>query len=175
MAGSSGRTALGYRRLTLGSGVAAPVAPDRATLDAVVLGPAAADVRRTVGPVPWCALEYLVASPARGHGDGDTVAASVRLLATGLRVSKNTAHRALSVLREAGLVESMQSRGDNGHFQAGCYRLAVAEDVIARVPLGQSAAVGPSRRRARSVAGRSVALASEAGAVVEQLVLLPSQ
>jgi hypothetical protein len=81
----------------------------------------------------------------------------------------------LSVLREAGLVESMQSRGDNGHFQAGCYRLAVAEDVIARVPLDQLAAAGPSRRRVRSVAGRSVALASEAGAVVEQLVLLPSE
>jgi DNA-binding transcriptional regulator YhcF (GntR family) len=41
----------------------------------------------------------------------------VRSLATGLRVSKNTAHRALSVLREAGLVESIQPRGDDGHSQ----------------------------------------------------------
>jgi hypothetical protein len=47
--------------------------------------------------------------------------------------------------------------------------------VISRVPLDQPAAVGPSRRRVRFVAGRSAALASEDGAVVEQLVLLPSE
>jgi hypothetical protein len=101
----------------LGSEVVATGVPDRATLDVVVVGPGAADVRRAVGPVAWCALEYLVASPARAHGEGDTVAASVRSLATALRVSKNIAHRAFSVLREVGLVESMQSRGDDGHFQ----------------------------------------------------------
>jgi DNA-binding transcriptional ArsR family regulator len=173
MARSAGRTALGYWRLTLGSEVVATGAPDRATLDAVVVGPAAADVRRAVGPVAWCALEYLAASPAGAHGDGDTVAASVRSLATGLRVSKNTAHRALSVLRAAGLVESIQSRGDDGHFQVGCYRLAVADDVVARVQREQPRAATSSRRDARSVAGRQAAVAPEIREFAEPLVLLP--
>ena len=83
MARSAGRTALGYWRLTLGSEVVATGAPDRATLDAVVVGPGAAEVRRAVGPVAWCALEHLAGLPAQGHGYGDTVAASVRSRAAG--------------------------------------------------------------------------------------------
>jgi hypothetical protein len=88
-------------------------------------------------------------------------------------VSKNTAHRALSVLRAAGLVESIQSRGDDGHFQVGCYRLAVAEDVVARIPREQPGAATSSRRDARSVAGRQAAVAPEIHEFAEQLVLLP--
>jgi hypothetical protein len=88
-------------------------------------------------------------------------------------VSKNTAHRALSALHEAGLIESMQSRGDNGHFQAGCYRLAVAEDVVARVPREQPGADTPWRRSARSVGGRPVAVAPDILGFAEQLELLP--
>jgi hypothetical protein len=88
-------------------------------------------------------------------------------------VSKNTAHRALSVLREAGLIESMQLRGDNGHFQAGCYRLAVVEEVVARVPSEQPGADTPWRRGARSVGGRPVAVAPDILGFAEQLELLP--
>jgi hypothetical protein len=69
------------------------------TMGAVVVGPAAGAVRRVVGPVAWCALEHLAASPPVGHGDEDTVAASVRSLAGELGVSKHMAHRALVVLR----------------------------------------------------------------------------
>jgi len=108
-------------------------------MGAVVIGPAAADVRRAVGPVAWCALEYLAASPPFGYGDQDTVAASVRSLAVGLGVSKNTAHRALAVLRAAGLVQPVQSRCGTGRFDAGCYRLAVPHRLSPRVSRWASA------------------------------------
>jgi hypothetical protein len=88
-------------------------------------------------------------------------------------VSKNIAHRAFSVLREVGLVESMQSRGDDGHFQAGCYRLAVAEDVVARIPREQPDAATSWRRGARPVGGRRVAVAPDIREFAEQLELLP--
>lgn len=66
--------------------VAEPVAGSRRVfaMVPVVVGPAAAGVRRSVGPVAWCALRYLAASPCLGHGGGDTVVASVRSLAVGL-------------------------------------------------------------------------------------------
>jgi len=143
-------------------------------MGAVVVGPAASEVRRTVGPVAWCALEYLAASPCLGHGDGDTVAASVRSLAAGLGVSKNTAHRAMSVLRAAGLVEPVQLRCDAGRFDAGCYRLAVSPTVLARVVVGVGGCVpaaGPFR--AVSVSGRARARGSRSRGRVEQLSLLP--
>jgi hypothetical protein len=145
----------------LASGVAG--APDAATLGTIVVGHAAGDVRRAVGPVAWCALEYLAASSSQGHGDGDTVAGSVRSLAAGLGVSKNTVHRALTVLRAAGLVEPVQSRSAAGRFDAGRYQLAVSPAVVVRVDVGigecdllaaPRSAASESGRARRPVRGR---------------------
>lgn len=81
-----------------------------------------ADVlRRDLGPTAWCALECLV---ERAGGEAIAVA-SVRSLATQLGVAKNTAHRALTVLVRAGLVEAVQSRGTDGQFRAGTYRIVL--------------------------------------------------
>jgi len=144
------------------------------TPDDIVIGPAAAAVRRAVGPVAWCALEYLAASPCRGHDDRDTVAASVRSVATGLGVSKNTANRALSVLRAAGLVEPVQTRSDTGRFATGCYRLVVAPSVVEWVEMGVGDCVrGAPPSGALSGPGRARALRSPAPSDVEQLSLLP--
>jgi len=154
-------------------------------MGAVVVGPAARDVRRAVGSVAWCTLEYLAASPPSGHGDEDTVVASARSVAVGLGVSKNTAHRALSVLCDAGLVQPVQSRCEPGRFDAGCYRLAVPWAVVARVEVSGGATLGragvgvgecvlagaPSR--AASVPGRARALRARSRGGVEQLSLLP--
>jgi hypothetical protein len=154
-------------------------------MGAVVIGTAAADVRRAVGAVAWCALEYLAASPPVGHGDEDTVAASVRSLAVGLGVSKNTAHRAIAVLRAAGLVQPVQSRCGTGRFDAGCYRLAVPPAVAARVEVGVGAPLGrggvglgecvtaAAPPRAVSEPGRVRAVRSRSRRGVEQLSLLP--
>jgi hypothetical protein len=138
-----------------------------------------------VGPVAWCALEHLAASPPVGQGDEDTVAASVRSLAAALGVSKHTAHRALVVLRAAGLVVQMQSRCASGRFDAGVYRLAIPVAVAARVdvgvdaPLG-SADVGGGKCAAAAASSAAVPLSgpgrarrSRRGPGVEQLSLLP--
>ena len=72
----------------------------------------------------------------------------------------------------AQLIEHDQARAAAGLFDTSRYRLVVAGDALARVPLDQPATAGPSRR-ARSAAGRRAAVASDAGGFVEQLVLLP--
>jgi hypothetical protein len=146
-----------------------------ATLGAVVVGPAADDVRRAVGPVAWCALEYLAASPRHGHGDGGTVSASVRSLAAALGVSRNRAHRAVTVLRASGLVEPVQPRGGAGRFGAGYYRLAVSSAVVVRVDVGVGECALPAtppRQSSESEPGRAPRSRSRGGGV-EQLCLLP--
>lgn len=117
-------------------------------------GPNAAQVRRQVGPVAWCALECLLERSDRG-----TIAeASVRGIAADLGVAKNTAHRAVAALVRAGLVEPIQERDAHGRFRAGRYRLLLT-DLVA-----SPATPAPSRTR------RRVAPATAAA----QLSLLPT-
>ena len=87
-------------------------------------GGRAAEVRRRVGPVAWCALECLLERSADG---GRSTVSSVRAVAADLGVAKNTAHRALASLTRAGLIEPLQARGSDGRFGVGRYRLHVAD------------------------------------------------
>jgi DNA-binding IclR family transcriptional regulator len=115
--------------------------------------PAAATLRREVGPVAWCVLECLLEQSVDG---GRTAAASVRALAAELGVAKNTAHRGITTLTRAGLVEAVQPRNADGRFQAGRYRLRLVD----------IAAPASNHSRRRRHATTSVAPA--------QLTLLPS-
>jgi IclR helix-turn-helix domain len=137
----------------------------------VLLGPAAPELRRRLGPLAWCALEALH-QLATATDDGLIADVSLQTLGDELGVAKNTAHRALKTLRSAQLIEHDQARAAAGLFDTSRYRLAVAGDALAHVPLDQPATAVPSRR-ARSAAGRRAAVASDAGGFVEQLVLLP--
>lgn len=83
------------------------------------------DVRRMLGPTAWCALEVLVAVAEPAGPDGRVVAASVRSVAAELGVSKNTAQRALTVLRRAGLIRLARQHRANGRFDRGSYVLNV--------------------------------------------------
>jgi len=107
------------------------------------------ETRRSLGPLAWAALEALVtdAQPRDGAAVVDT---SVRQLAARLGVAKNTAHRALVALRDAGLLESQQSRSTSGQFTSGAYRLAVAPSILRVVAeaAAPSAAPRPVQRRA---------------------------
>ena len=79
----------------------------------VLLGPGSSGLRRILGPMPWVSLEALAARSC--EIDGRLVAdISVRSLATELGVAKDTAARALGVLRDAGLIVGTQDRGDRG-------------------------------------------------------------
>ena len=94
----------------------------------LVTGPRAAALRRELGPLAWCALEFLV----ERSNDGVTTDASVRVVALALGVAKNTAHRAVTALTRAELIEGIQDRGPDGRFRPGRYRLIVAEDLLTR-------------------------------------------
>jgi DNA-binding transcriptional MocR family regulator len=60
-----------------------------------------------------------------GDGDGRLAAVSVRSLAGTLGVAKDTVHRAVTRLRDLGVIEPHQARTASGSFSAGGYRLDV--------------------------------------------------
>lgn len=99
----------------------------------ITLGSAAAPLRRSLGPLAWCALEHLVATSTTGSG-GRTVDAPVRALAAELGVAKNTAHRALTALSDAGVVEPEHRRRADGTYRPTRYRLHLSPDVIDVTP-----------------------------------------
>jgi DNA-binding transcriptional ArsR family regulator len=115
----------------------------------VVVGSAAAPLRSSLGPLPWCALECLVAR-ATVNDSSPLADASVRSLAVELGVAKNTAHRALAVLLAAGLATAEHERRSDGTFGPGRYRLHVEPDV-----LSVSAGSGGRTPRATAKPGRA--------------------
>jgi len=99
----------------------------------VLLGLAAAPLRRALPASAWAALECLV---ARSHPrpDGRVVELGVRDLAADLGASKNTAQRALHALIAAGLLQAERTRAGDGTFRPARYRLYVPSDALAPVP-----------------------------------------
>jgi hypothetical protein len=106
----------------------------------ILPGERAATLRRTLGPVAWCALACLV----ERTDDGRTVEASVRLVAADLGVAKNTAHRALRALAHAGLVADEQQRTGDGRFRSDRYRLHL-DGLLDRAPQQAPAGAPPTR------------------------------
>jgi len=83
----------------------------------IVVHPSAASLRRELGAQAWSALEVLVA--ASEQPVSVTVAMSVRVLAMELRVSKNTASRALATLTAADLVSSAAGADVDRNLRCG--------------------------------------------------------
>jgi DNA-binding transcriptional ArsR family regulator len=136
----------------------------------VVLGANAPIVRRCIGSTAWCALELLAqSSDATIEQGAATVDASVRSVALGLGVSKNTAQRALRALRAAHLVEPLQRRTEFGKFDAAAYRLTIPAGVLSSEPRPMQSPPRDSSGRLRPA--RKPAAAGQLG---QQLVLLPS-
>lgn len=99
----------------------------------VLVGPAAAPLRRALPASAWVALESLVARSHAGP-DGRVVEVGVRDLAVEMGASKNTAQRALAVLTRAGLLAPEHARAGDGTFRPTRYRLQIATDVLDPVP-----------------------------------------
>lgn len=99
----------------------------------VLIGPAAAPLRRALPASAWAALECLV---ARSHPvpDGRAVEVGVRDLAADLGGSKNTAQRALAALTHAGLITADHARAGDGTFRTTRYLLRLPTDVLDPVP-----------------------------------------
>jgi DNA-binding transcriptional MocR family regulator len=118
----------------------------------VVLGPAAHELRRHVGPTAWAVLEEMV---ERSTGDCDhlTAQVSIRALASSLGLAKDTVARAVRRLRDIELIVAEQRRTTVGSFDAGSYRPAVPEPCIAVVCIPQPVA-RPSAGSARRPSGQ---------------------
>lgn len=102
----------------------------------VVLGPAAAPVRRAVGPIAWVLLEHLAETSV--DFDGETVShESVRRLSDALDLAKDTVARALRRLAGAGLVAHVPTRSDDGSFGPSHYRLTPPPDLFVDLLPGQ--------------------------------------
>lgn len=106
-----------------------------------------AELRRELGPVAWCALECLV----ERSDDGRTSATTVRAVATDLGVAKNTAHRAMTALASAGLIEPEQRRGRDGKFEPGRYVLHLG-DLLGTMPTPTPSRTSRPARRAPTAA-----------------------
>jgi hypothetical protein len=79
-------------------------------------------------------------------------------VAAELGISKNSAQRALTVLRRAGLISPQRQGRENGRFQCGHYVLH---------------ALRPARAFSPRVAHETAELPSAVDHAVEQLTLLP--
>ena len=92
----------------------------------VVVGAAASELRRALGPTSWMVLEELLIR-STGPADACVSSVSVRSLAASLGLAKDTAGRAIRRLRNAGLVTVAQQRTIAGVFDTGTYRIAVLD------------------------------------------------
>ena len=94
----------------------------------VVVGAAASELRRALGPTSWMVLEELLLR-STGPADACVARVSVRGLAASLGLAKDTAGRAIRRLRDSGLVTVGQHRTVGGIFDTGTYRIAVPDCV----------------------------------------------
>ena len=96
----------------------------------IVVGPAAHELRRYVGPTSWVVLEEMMQA-ATGPADRLVAEVSIRSLAGSLDLAKDTVTRAVRRLRDLGVIEPEQQRSQRGLFQAGVYRIAVPTPCLA--------------------------------------------
>jgi hypothetical protein len=145
----------------------------RSATAVVVLGPSASALRRRTGPVAWCVLEILT-SQTIDAGSGRVAHVGVRSVATALGVAPNTAHRAIRILEQLGLVVSVpQDREQNGCFAAAGYLVEVCDDVLAIQDPPAGAPSKPVCPTSQCVHPVSVPSSGPESEEVEQLQLLP--
>ena len=108
------------------------------TGNVVVIGSAASELRRRLGPLAWVVLELAVSKSCDG-----VASVSARSIAAALGVSKDTAARAVRRLTDAGLMQRLERHGDDGRFRAGRYRLFVGADVVSIIEV-RSVKVAPA-------------------------------
>lgn len=120
---------------------------------AIVLGPAAHELRRRVGPTAWVVLEEML---QRSTGGGDQIVAqvSIRSLGSSIGLAKDTVARAVRRLPELRAIEATQARTSSGVFDAGSYRITVPAVCLSLAcppqPPAISSAARPSSSRSSS-------------------------
>ena len=99
----------------------------------VVVGAAASELRRALGPTSWMVMEELLMR-STGPADACIASVSVRTLAASLGLAKDTVCRAIRRLRDAGLVTVAQLRTVAGIFDTGTYLIAVPDCIALNAP-----------------------------------------
>lgn len=104
----------------------------------LVVGAASLELRRALGPSAWLVFEEMLLRSTTERGER-IAHVSVRSMALALGVAKDTVARALSRLRDAGLVSPAQPKNERGLFDAGSYVIDVPEGLAlsASEPRGQ--------------------------------------
>jgi DNA-binding transcriptional ArsR family regulator len=97
---------------------------------AIVMGAQSRTWRRRLGPLAWAALEHLLLAAHPDH-QGWAAPVGVRDIATGIGVTKDTAARAVTALRAAGLVTLEQLDRLDGLRRSG-YRLRLPDGIHLR-------------------------------------------
>jgi hypothetical protein len=88
------------------------------------VSPVARTMRRRLGPVAWAALEDVLCDVTVHASGGATAQTSVRRVAAGVGVSKDTAARAMAHLIDLGLLCRRDgARADDGTFTTGSYEV----------------------------------------------------
>ncbi len=108
--------------------------------------------------------EMLEHSEPDTTGNGRVAAVSVRSLAVSLGIAKDTAHRAVTRLRDLGVIEAHQARTTAGSFAAGGYLLNVPAACLSILEGSSPGACAPRSEARPRAAARS--------RVSEQLSLL---
>ncbi len=98
-----------------------------------VVGAAASESRRALGPTSWMVMEELLMR-STGPADACIASVSVRTLAASLGLAKDTVCRAIRRLRDAGLVTVAQLRTVAGIFDTGTYLIAVPDCIALNAP-----------------------------------------
>ena len=114
----------------------------------VVVGAAASDLRRALGPTSWLVLEELLLC-SNGTADECVARVSVRSLAASLGIAKDTAARAIRRLRESDLVTVAQQRTDAGIFDTGTYVITLPDGVTLIAPTPAASQSHATRRPTR--------------------------
>jgi DNA-binding transcriptional MocR family regulator len=111
----------------------------------IVLGPAAHELRRHVGPTAWVVLEEMLqrSTPSGAHVVAEV---SIRSLGSSLGLAKDTVARAVRRLRELGAIESHQVRTSAGVFDAGSYRVTVPAVCLSPAGSSEPSALSPAPR-----------------------------
>jgi hypothetical protein len=125
------------------------VASDDTTHRSFDVLPAAAHLRRALGPSTWVVLESLLAR-STGTTEESTVTISIRDLAADVAMSKDTVTRAVGHLHQVGLLDVAHSRTGAGTFGPTEYRLTVPADMFDLHRCADEAAVTVTRRPVRS-------------------------
>lgn len=92
----------------------------------LVIGAASLELRRALGPSAWLVFEEMLLRSTSERGER-IAHVSVRSIAAALGVAKDTVARALSRLRDAGLVSPAQPKNERGLFEAGSYVIDMPE------------------------------------------------